>query len=208
MTNRNTLRIIALIMLVSVLLGCAPYINSYYLPESQDGHRSGHSTLTSDAPIWILERGDATFYFSASRDQGGLTIFNLNIQPVHLPGETSLSAKARDEARAAVQPITIGLENTRNGITIFFDETTEIIKPVRVARGAYGTNNRHNIESFHGDLNVAVDQYIELSTVLKSTESRSYVVKWPAIVINRQQVILPPIKFLWKHGVQVKFING
>ena len=208
MANRQFLITISLIALVSVLLGCAPYINSYYLPESKDGYRSGHSTLTSDAPIWILERGGATFYFSAFRDPGGQTIFNLNIQPLHLPGETSLSAKAREEARAAVQPITVGLGNTRNGMTVFFNGTTEKIQSVRVAKGTYGTNNRHNVDSLNDELRVVVDQYLELSAAFKSTESGSYVVEWPTIVINRQQVILPPIKFVWKHGVQVQFVNG
>ncbi len=73
-------------VLIPSLIGCAPYVNSYYLPESEDGHWSGHSILTSDAPMWILERGGATFSFSATRNPESLAKFVLNIQPIHLPG--------------------------------------------------------------------------------------------------------------------------
>jgi hypothetical protein len=113
------------------LLGCAPYINSYYLPESQDGYRSAHSTLTSDAPTWILERGEATFYFSAFKDRTGHTIFSLNIQPLHLPGETSLSAKARADARSQVKPIIVRLTDIQGGVSVSSQETTAQAELVR-----------------------------------------------------------------------------
>jgi hypothetical protein len=197
-----------LLALASILFGCAPYINSYYLPDSQDGHRSGHSTLTSGAPIWILERKGATFKFSARKEQNGKTIFTLNIQPLHTEAEISLSAKVREEARARVKPITVGLENTKDGVSVIINDATDRAGPIRVVKGTYGTNNRHSVESISDDLRIVVDQYLSLSAEYKSTKAGSYVVGWPVIMVNQQEVVLPPIEFHWKVGVQVQFLNG
>jgi hypothetical protein len=193
---------------IPTLFGCAPYINSYYLPESEDGHRSGHSTLTSDAPIWILERGGATFKFSAIQGSDSETNFILNIQPIHLPGEISLSAKVREETRAKVLPISVNLENIKSGVAVVSGSSTERIDHIQIVKGKYGTNNRHSVGLVDNDYRVDVDEYLELSAALRSAKGNTYIVEWPPITINRKKVELPPIKYLWKQGVQIQYING
>lgn len=74
--------------------------------------------------------------------------------------------------------------------------------------GTYGTNNRHDIEALDSDLQLAVDQYLELSALLKDADKGELLAEWPTIIINQNPVTLPPIKFEWKHGVQVQFVNG
>ncbi len=195
-------------MVTTVLFGCAPYINTYYLPKAQEGGRSSHTTITSDAPTWILQKGGATFSFSATKSNNNKPRLSLIIKPLHLASETSLSAKVREEAKAAVKPIIVGLANFKNGVSIINGGATDKSEPIRIVKGTYGTNDRHNIESINNDLYLVVDQYLAISAAYIKTDVNSYIVQWPPININHKEIMLPPIEFKWKHGVQVIFING
>jgi hypothetical protein len=190
------------------LVGCAPYINSYYLPESGEGYLNGYSKRTSDEPLWILERGGGTFYFSAGRDDAKNTTFRLNIQPLRLPGEASLSAQKREEARAHVNPITVDFTNLRKGPLIISNNQKNSAEKVSIVKGQYGTNNRSSVALTTNEVYLPVDHYLELSAFYKGSESDVYVVEWPEIVINGKSVRLPPIEYQWKSGIQVQFING
>jgi hypothetical protein len=199
---------ILLATLSSALLGCAPYISAHFLPEAQFGYRSAHSTLTTDEPIWILERGDATFYLSARKAHAGETIFTLAIEPLHLPDETNWSAKVREEARAAVKPITVSLKHIQSGATVSFLGTTARAELVRAMSGTHGADKRQRIEDFYSDIQLSVDQYLQLNVVLSDADYSEFLVEWPTVIINQKPVVLPPIKFEWKHGIKVQFING
>ncbi len=202
------LRHLTLSLAVLLLFGCAPYINSYYLPDSIEGYRSGHSTRTSDEPLWILERDGATFYFSAGRDEAENTIFRLNIQPLRLPGEISLSAKKREEARAVVKPITVDFSKLREGALVTSNGKKKSADNIRIAQGQYGTNNRSPVELPTTEVYLPVDHYLELSAFYKGGKSDVYIVEWPSMLINGKLVRVPPIKFEWKSGIQVQFLNG
>ncbi len=202
------LRNLTLVFAAILLVGCAPYINSYYLPESAEGYLSGHSKRTSDEPLWILERDGATFYISAGRDSAGYTTFKLNIQPLRLPGERSLSAKKRDKARAAVAPITVDFTNLRKGALVISNGHKKSTDSVRVVKGQYGTNNRSTVELSINRVHLPVDHYLELSAFYKGKESDVYAVEWPSTLINGRLVKIPIIKYEWKSGIQVQFVNG
>lgn len=133
---------------------------------------------------------------------------SLNVQPLHSDAETSLSAKVREEARKAVKPITIGLASFKNGVNIRVGDIKNRTKSVRVVKGTYGTNYSHNVESINNDIHVVVYQYLHITAIYKGAEADVYVVQWPPIEIDHQQVMLPAIEFTWKSGVQVQFING
>lgn len=208
MKHHEIIKHTVLVSLFAMLCSCAPYIGSYYSPKSQYGYSNSHSSLTSNAPIWVLERGGATFNFSAYKNTNEQTVFSLNIQPIHLPEESSLLAKTREDAKAAVLPITIGLEKYKNGIEISYNDITTITDPVRIVMGTYGTNNRNIITSFSDNHHLLVNQYLSLSVALKQTETSSYEIVWPIIFINGQKILLPSISFKWKHGVQLMFLNG
>ncbi|MEH6473406.1 MAG: hypothetical protein V7752_19425 [Halopseudomonas sp.] len=205
-----TLRLRFLILGFSALflVGCAPYINSYYLPDADEGYLNGHSKRTSDEPLWILERGGATFYFSASREGTEITVFKLNIQPLRLPGEISLWAKKREEAKAAVIPITVDLTKLNKGALVNLNGSKLNTDNVRIIKGQYGTNNRSSVEASTNEIHLSVDHYLELSAFYKGGESNIYVVEWPATLINGSLVQVPPVRFEWKSGVQVQFVNG
>ena len=190
------------------LVGCAPYINSYYLPESVEGYLSGHSKRTSDEPLWILERDGGAFYFSAGRDDAKKTTLRLTIQPLGLPGETSLSAQKREEASAQVNLIIVHFANLREGPSIITNNLKKSAERVKVVKGQYGTANRSSVEPTTNEVYLPVDHYLELSAFYESSDSDAYVVEWPEMIINGKLVRLPPIKYQWKSGMQVKFING
>ncbi len=196
------------VITILLLVGCAPYISSYYLPDSAEGYLSGHSKRTSDEPLWILEKNGGTFYFSAGRDKVKNTTFRLIIQPLRLPGETSLSAQKREEARAAVNPITVDFTKLREGPLVILNDHNMSAEKVRIVKGQYGTNNRSPVELTSNDIHLPVDHYLELSAIYKGDESDVYVVEWPEMLINGEVVQVPPIKYEWKSGVQVQFING
>lgn len=202
------LRILTIVVAAILLVGCAPYINSYYLPDSTEGYLSGHSKRTSDEPLWILERDGATFYLSAGRDSAENTTFKLNIQPLRLPGERSLSAKKREEARAAVTPITVDFTRLREGAVVISNGRKQSTGGVRIVKGQYGTNNRSTVELSINQVHLPVDHYLELSAFYKGSKSDVYVVEWPSMLINGKLVQVPPIKYEWSSGVQVQFING
>lgn len=208
MTVSPKLRHVPLVLSILLLLGCAPYVNSYYLPESNEGYRSGHSVRTSDEPLWILERDGATSYFSAGRDRAGNSIFKLNIQPLRLPGETSVSAKKREEARAAVKPITVDFTKLREGALVTSNGISKRTDNVRVVSGQYGTNNRSTVNLPTNELHLQLDHYLEVSAFHKGAESDVHVVQWPSMLINGKLVQVPPIQFRWTSGMQVQFVNG
>ncbi len=208
MTAPHMLSRIPLFLSLFLLFGCAPYINSYYLPESTEGYRSGHSVRAFDEPIWILERDGATFYFSAGRDGAGHSIFKLNIQPLRLPGEDSFSAQKRQEARLAVKPITVEFAKLREGPLVTSGVTEKNAGNVEVVKGQYGTNNRSVVKPSTNEIHLLVDHFLELSAFFQNSESELYVVEWPSMIINGKLVQVPPVQFAWKSGVQVQFVNG
>lgn len=204
----RNLKHVPLVLSALLMSGCFPYFSTYYLPESVEGYRSGHSVLTSDEPVWILERDGATFYFTASRDESGRTTFKLNIEPLRLPGQTSLWAKKREEARAAVKPVSVDFTDLRAGALVTSNGTEMSSDSVRVVSGQYGTNNRGTVNLPTNEILLPVDHYLEVSAVHKGKESRVHIVQWPSMLINGKLVQLPPIQFRWTSGMQVQFLNG
>lgn len=208
MNTTHMRKYLPLVFAAVLLVDCAPYINSYYLPESGEGHLSGHSKRTSDEPLWILERDGGTFYFSAGRDDAEKPTFRLIIQPLRLSGETSLSAQKREEARAQVNPITVDFTNLREGPSIITNNQKKSAERVNVVKGQYGTNNHSSVEPTTNEVYLPVDHYLELRAFYEGADSDVYVVEWPEMVINGKLIRLPPIKYQWKSGMQVQFING
>ncbi len=199
---------LTLVAVASVLGGCFPYTRAFFLPEATEGSRSSHSTLTSAAPVWYLERGGAQFAFSASGRPGEATTFILNIQPLRVAGDTSLLADARDKARANVQPVAIGLEEGEDPNAILVNGSSEGVKEILVTRGQYGTSRGPAPVALRdGDIWLALDQYAEIRVTVDIGESRSHLVQWPALMIDGHRVTFPPVTFTWKRGMQIAFIN-
>lgn len=207
MNNILRLRYLLLVCTILFLVGCMPYINAYYLPNTTEGYLQGHSKRTSDEPLWILERDGAMFNFSASRENSDKVIFRLNIQPLHLPKERSLSAKKREQARATVKPITVVLTKLQDGVMVTSNGQKRIPNTIRITQGQYGTNRRFALEVPTHEIYLPVDHYLALDAMYK-LKCHICIVTWPPILINGKLVQIPPIEFEWKRGIQVQFING